>query len=426
MAGIDKAAIAFSIAIVAVGVGFAFYMGAVQDAGPVVATPVSSGTVEPKTQTDPFADIANKVKEDPAKPMKAGWDRLTSEQDPGMGHETHQLAIILAPSDKVYSGTLSYDASEPIQLVTLHGPLADGEDRGQAIWTPDGETKFALTFVDPKNAKGEWKFAGNALAVHTMKTTPFIVDYKVDYKEKPMSETVMTGTTQSAQDPGMGHESHQLAVLLAPSSEVYSGILSYSASENIQLVSLRGPVGADEKPTKTWTPDGETIFELTLVDPKNAMGSWEFSGNALAVHTMNPTEFTVSYSVSATATAGKTVELKEDMKVAETTTTPKPSGPKTVTVEIPSGTAVPGCEETNECYIPASVSINVGDTVEWNNADTAAHTVTSGSPADGPSGVFDSSLLMGGKQFAHTFEQAGSYDYFCMVHPWMIGDVQVN
>ena len=428
MAGIDKAAIAFSIAIVAVGVGFAFYMGTVQDAAPVVSSPVVSKTVEPKTQTDPFADIANKVKEEtPVKPVKTGWDRLTSAQDPGVGHEAHQLAIILAPSDKVYSGTLSYDASEPIQLVTLHGPLADGDDKGQAIWTPDGETKFALTFVDPKNAKGEWKFAGNALAVHTMKSTPFTVDYKVDYKEKPMSDTVKTGTVQSVQDPGLGHEQHQLAVLLAPSSDVYSGILSYSASENIQLVSLRGPIGADEKPAKTWTPDGETVFELTFVDPKNAMGSWEFSGNALAVHTMNPTEFTVSYSVSATATAGKTVSMEESMKTEEKTSVPaKSSGPKTVSVEIPSGTSVPGCEESNKCFNPASVTINVGDTIEWKNGDTAAHTVTGGSPADGPSGVFDSSLVMGGASFAHTFDKAGSYNYFCMVHPWMVGNVSVN
>ncbi|QUC65109.1 copper-binding protein [Nitrosopumilus sp. K4] len=427
MAGIDKAAIGFSIAIVAIGVGFAFYMSGVQDAGLNYSPPVASETPKPM-QTDPFADIVDKVKEEaPAKPMKAGWDRLTSTTDPGVGHEAHQLAIILAPSDKVYSGTLKYDASEPIQLVTLHGPLADGDDKGQAIWTPDGETKFALTFVDPKNAKGEWKFAGNALAVHTKKTTPFIVDYKVDFKEKPMSKTVMTGTTQSVQDPGMGHESHQLAVLLAPSSNMYSGILSYSASEQIQLVSLKGPISAGEKPAMTWTPDGETIFELTFVDPKNAMGSWEFSGNALAVHTMNPTEFTVSYSVSATATTVKTVELKEEMKVAEKTATPeKPSGPQTVSVEIPAGTSVPGCEETNECYIPASITINAGDTVEWNNADTAAHTVTGGSPADGPSGVFDSSLVLGGASYAFTFDDAGSYDYFCMVHPWMVGNVQVN
>ncbi|MFB5619583.1 MAG: plastocyanin/azurin family copper-binding protein [Nitrosopumilus sp.] len=426
MAGIDRAAIAFSIAIVVIGVGFAFYMDGVQNAGPVISAPVASKTVEEKTQTDPFADIADKVKQEaPAKPMKSGWDRLTSETDPGVGHETHQLAIILAPSDKVYSGTLMYDASEPIQLVTLHGPLAAGEDKGQAIWTPDGKTKFALTFVDPKNARGEWEFAGNALAVHTMNTEPFIVDYKVDYKEKPMSDTVMTGTVQTVQDPGVGHESHQLAVLLAPSSDVYSGILSYSASENIQLVTLRGPIGADEKPAKTWTPDGETIFELTFVDPKNAMGSWEFSGNALAVHTMKTNQATISYSVSATATAGKTVELEEKVTM-EDTTVDKPVGPTTHTVDIPVGTSVPGCEESNSCYLPANITINVGDTVEWINIDTAAHTVTGGSPADGPSGVFDSSLVMADASYAFTFNDSGSYDYFCMVHPWMTGSVTVN
>jgi len=305
--------------------------------------------------------------------------------------------------------------------------LAPGEDKGQAIWTPDGETKFALTFVDPNNAKGEWVFAGNALAVHTKNPTPFVVDYKVDYTEKAKSDTVMTGTIQSVQDPGMGHESHQLAVILAPSSDMYSGILSYSASEPIQLVSLRGPVGPNEQPEKTWTPDGETIFELTFVDPKTAMGSWEFEGNALAVHTMNPTPFTVSYSVSAVATAMESTPGPEMTGEPEMTETPAaPSGPQTVNVEIPTGTSVPGCETTNECFLPDSVTINAGDTVTWTNTDTAAHTVTAGSPADGPSGEFDSSLILGGAQYSNTFDEAGSFNYFCMVHPWMTGNVQVN
>ena len=105
---------------------------------------------------------------------------------------------------------------------------------------------------------------------------------------------------------------------------------------------------------------------------------------------------------------------------------PKMSGPQTVTVDMPAGTSVPGCEETNECYIPASVTINAGDTVAWDNLDTAAHTVTSGTPANGPDGMFDSSLVMGGAIYEYTFNEPGSYDYFCMVHPWMVGDVQVN
>ncbi|MDH5697236.1 MAG: plastocyanin/azurin family copper-binding protein, partial [Nitrosopumilus sp.] len=78
------------------------------------------------------------------------------------------------------------------------------------------------------------------------------------------------------------------------------------------------------------------------------------------------------------------------------------------------------------CYLPADIEINVGDTVEWINIDTAAHTVTGGSPSDGPSGVFDSSLVMADASYAFTFNDAGSYDYFCMVHPWMVGSVTVN
>ena len=431
MVSMDKAAIVLTMAIVAIALGVAASGDMTQDAGPAVFTPPTVSTETSESETSSFgADLAAEIREKAGNPLKSGWERTTSMLDPGVGHETHQIAILLAPSDKVYSGTLNYDASESIQLITLHGPLADGEDKGQAIWTPDGETKFALTFVNPNNAKGEWEFAGNALAVHTMNTEPFTVDYKIDYTEKRMSDTVVTSTTMSMLDPGMGHESHQIAILLAPSSDVYSGIISYTASENIQLVTLRGPIGADEKPAKTWTPDGETIFELTFVDPKNAMGSWEFSGNALAVHTMYTNQFTVSYSISATATAGQTIEVEDKVDMEDTsmeeTMMEETSEPQTIHVEIPVATSVPGCEETNSCYSPADVTINAGDTVHWMNVDTSAHTVTGGSPADGPSGVFDSSLVMADAVYAFTFDETGSYDYFCMVHPWMTGTVTVN
>ncbi len=347
------------------------------------------------------------------KPLQDGFTRMTSVTDPGLGHEAHQLALLLPPSDKVYSGTLHYDASEPIQLIVLHGPLKDGDAKGQATWTPDGTTKYALTFVTSDSAIGEWKFAGNALAVHTKNTTPFSVDYKVDF-DNSMTDTVVTGTMDSVQDPGMGHESHQITVIIAPSSDVYSGILSYSASEPIQLITLRGPIGPDEHPEKTWTVDGTNIFEMTFVDPKNAMGSWEFSGNALAVHTKNTAQFTVSYSVSAMKSSGMVSPVMT-----------MPALPTTHTVSIPQGVSSPGCETTNTCYLPYSLEINVGDTVMWSNDDTAAHTVTSGTP-DEISGVFDSSLFMSSSKFEYTFDNAGTYSYFCMVHPWMIGQIVVN
>jgi len=95
-------------------------------------------------------------------------------------------------------------------------------------------------------------------------------------------------------------------------------------------------------------------------------------------------------------------------------------------VSIPQGTSVPGCEKTNSCYVSYEVTIDVGGEVTWSNDDTAAHTVTSGTPEDGPDGTFDSSLFMAGDTFSHKFEKSGTYNYFCMVHPWMEGIVIVE
>ena len=102
------------------------------------------------------------------------------------------------------------------------------------------------------------------------------------------------------------------------------------------------------------------------------------------------------------------------------------AGPQTHIVETAMGSGAPGCETSNACYLPQDITISTGDTVLWDNVDNAAHTVTGGSPSDGPSGVFDSSLLMAGLDYSFTFNDAGSYDYFCMVHPWMVGSVTVN
>jgi len=95
-------------------------------------------------------------------------------------------------------------------------------------------------------------------------------------------------------------------------------------------------------------------------------------------------------------------------------------------VSVPAGTSVPGCEETNECWSPAEISVGVGETVTWSNDDTAAHTVTSGSAVDGPDDIFDSSLFLAGTTFEVTFDTEGTFPYFCMVHPWMAGTVIVG
>tara|TARA_B100001750_G_C15473574_1_gene581220 strand:- start:95 stop:1693 length:1599 start_codon:yes stop_codon:yes gene_type:complete len=89
------------------------------------------------------------------------------------------------------------------------------------------------------------------------------------------------------------------------------------------------------------------------------------------------------------------------------------------------GSGIPGCEP--DCFVPSNGIINPGGTVVWKNDDTIPHTTTSGKgPANGPDGFFDSGLMMPGNSFGWTFEDEGIFDYFCMVHPWMIGKITVT
>ena len=95
-----------------------------------------------------------------------------------------------------------------------------------------------------------------------------------------------------------------------------------------------------------------------------------------------------------------------------------------VVVENAEGSMTPGCEP--DCFIPATATIDPGGEVVFTNNDIAAHTSTAGTPTDGPSGVWDSSLVMPGSSYSVTLDEAGEYPYFCMVHPWMEGLVIVE
>ena len=90
------------------------------------------------------------------------------------------------------------------------------------------------------------------------------------------------------------------------------------------------------------------------------------------------------------------------------------------------GSSVPGCELTESCYLPYEEKLSVGELVLWNNIDSAAHTVSSGNPTEGKSNHFDSGIIAPGDNFSKKFDSAGSYFYYCELHPWMIGLISVG
>ncbi len=73
-------------------------------------------------------------------------------------------------------------------------------------------------------------------------------------------------------------------------------------------------------------------------------------------------------------------------------------------------------------FQPATVNVNVGDTVVWTQMDGARHTVTI---ISGPE-TFDSGPLASGDTFSHTFTKPGAYNYKCSPHPNMRGTVVVR
>jgi len=75
-------------------------------------------------------------------------------------------------------------------------------------------------------------------------------------------------------------------------------------------------------------------------------------------------------------------------------------------------------------YRPAALTVTAGTTVTWKQTDPGFHTITSGTVAQGSSGVtpqpdgkFASGQLATGKTFSHTFIAPGTYPYFCEIHP---------
>ncbi len=88
--------------------------------------------------------------------------------------------------------------------------------------------------------------------------------------------------------------------------------------------------------------------------------------------------------------------------------------------------------KTTDAFSPNPIRIDVGDVVTWVNDDSQPHTITSGTgPDDINKGKeFDTSpnlnpLFLPGKTFSHTFTQPGTFEYFCQLHPNMVGTVQV-
>jgi amicyanin len=93
-------------------------------------------------------------------------------------------------------------------------------------------------------------------------------------------------------------------------------------------------------------------------------------------------------------------------------------------ISIVSGASAPN---NPKFYDPPSANVAVGTTVTWTNNDATLHTVYSGTNGTPDAGkAFQSTYMTKGQTFEHKFDTAGTFDYFCTLHPFMMGKVVVS
>jgi plastocyanin len=74
----------------------------------------------------------------------------------------------------------------------------------------------------------------------------------------------------------------------------------------------------------------------------------------------------------------------------------------------------------NFVFGPQTITVPVGATVTWTNSDDIPHTAVS------TDGVFKSKVMDTDEKFSYTFTKAGTYSYYCSIHPKMTGTVVVK
>jgi hypothetical protein len=119
---------------------------------------------------------------------------VASFQDPLKGHESHQVVVILPPREDqaVYSGVISFIATKPVEVVTLHdynlGNVSFPDEFGAVMtaptpWREGGEVATAMMALDyPENTptfSANVPFAANALGLHTSNGDKFVATYTV-------------------------------------------------------------------------------------------------------------------------------------------------------------------------------------------------------------------------------------------------------
>jgi plastocyanin len=318
---------------------------------------------------------------------------VTSSQDPLPGHEEMQMATILPfrQDGDLYSGVVTYTATVPVEIVILNmqilneteRDIVNATDLGESgtLFTSelDNQTSLSGSYIIPSYAgspvpSASIPFVGNAVWLHTIDGTPFTATFAVNALLLPSQIQNIFNDPLDTTDADAAEEG-----------------TDGEAAEDVD-----GETTAADNQTDAVTEDGN---DLNAEEDEAAVATGDDDDDVAA---------STADDGSAEDTDGGN---NEEM-----------------IVRIPQGSS----SLTDDAYIPNPIEVNTGDTVTWVNDDSTPHTATSGTPDSGSTGMFggtdDSPEIIGsqGDTQSITFDEAGEFEYYCTLHPSMVGTVIVT
>lgn len=138
----------------------------------------------------------------------------------------------------------------------------------------------------------------------------------------------------------------------------------------------------------------------------------------------------VAVAVTAIIVQGANLQKPAEIMQQEPSRQASISIVETVTITIPEGAASGGIGggSNQKHYVPELATVSSESQVTWINADTIGHTATAGTPTDGPSGQFDTGTISPGESKSVMVQAEGgqSLVYYCIIHPWLTGELQMT
>jgi len=208
-----------------------------------------TGVISISSITDQYADAGSRKK-------IHFTQTITSSQDPGQGHQNHQLALILSPNDgTIYDGSMTFTSNESVQIVVLH-EINSQDAKGQPTWTVDGKTIYGLSLIDLDEKSGSFEFTGAALALHSPTSKKFTTTVSVDGWIRGQPTEIIMQKTELEKDEPLSLLARTNVPAIIP---MHKGI--YEGNQVLYIITD----GSDEDYTKTLSEKQEWNVELSTV-----------------------------------------------------------------------------------------------------------------------------------------------------------------